>query len=142
MLDVDQLGDLVPDLAERTTYACGPGALLDALEAHHERAGLELFTEQFRVSIVEPGDGGSLTFKSGTTVEADGATPLLDVAEAAGVLMPSGCRMGVCFGCVLPLREGTVRDLRNGELTTAAPGDGVIIQTCINAAAGDCHIDH
>jgi stearoyl-CoA 9-desaturase NADPH oxidoreductase len=142
MLDVEQLADLVPDLAERTTYACGPGGLLDALEAHHERAGLQLFTEQFRVSFVEPGVGGSLTFDSGATVEADGATPILDAAEAAGVLMPSGCRMGVCFGCVVPLREGVVRDLRNGEITTAAPGDGVLIQTCINAAAGDCHIDN
>jgi hypothetical protein len=35
-----------------------------------------------------------------------------------------------------------VRDLRNGEVTVAAPGDGVIIQTCINAAAGPCDIDH
>jgi ferredoxin-NADP reductase len=142
VLDVNDLTDLVPDLAERATYACGPAGLLDAIEAHHAAAGLELFTEQFRVSMVEPGDGGSLSFNSGTTVEADGATPILDVAEAAGVLMPSGCRMGVCFGCVLPLREGTVRDLRNGQITTAAPGDGVIIQTCINAAAGDCHLDH
>lgn len=143
LLDVNELGTLVPDFAERTTYACGPAGLLDALEAHHQAAGLELFTEQFRVSMVEPGDGGSLHFlRDGTTVEADGARPILDVAEDAGVLMPSGCRMGVCYGCVLPLREGAVRDLRNGEITTAAPGDGVLIQTCINAAAGPCAIDH
>ena len=32
--------------------------------------------------------------------------PILDAAEDAGVLMPSGCRMGICYGCVLPLREG------------------------------------
>ncbi len=57
------------------------------------------------------------------------------------MLMPSGCRMGVCFGCVLPLKEGSVRDLRNGEVTTAEPGDGVKIQTCITAAAGPCHLD-
>ena len=50
--------------------------------------------------------------------------------------MPSGCRMGICYGCVLPLREGSVRDLRTGEVTTAVEGDGVRIQTCINAAAG------
>ena len=62
--------------------------------------------------------------------------------EDAGLLMPSGCRMGICYGCVLPLREGAVRDLRNGELTTAAPGDGVLIQTCVSAAAGACDIDH
>ncbi|MEZ5193044.1 MAG: 2Fe-2S iron-sulfur cluster-binding protein [Nocardioides sp.] len=67
---------------------------------------------------------------------------MLDVAEEAGVRMPSGCRMGICFGCVLPLREGAVRDLRNGAVTTAAEGDGVVVQTCINAAAGACVFDH
>ena len=55
--------------------------------------------------------------------------------------MPSGCRMGICFGCVVPLRQGAVRDLRDGEITTAAPGDGVVIQTCISAAAGACEIE-
>lgn len=142
ILDVDRLTDLVPDLAERTTLACGPAGLLDALEAHHAQRGLPLFTEQFRLSTVEPGEGGTARFTaSGVTVEADGATPILDAGEAAGVLMPSGCRMGICFGCVVPLREGAVRDLRNGEVTTAAPGDGVKIQTCVSALAGPCDID-
>jgi stearoyl-CoA 9-desaturase NADPH oxidoreductase len=142
-LDVDDLADLVPDLQERTTFACGPAGLLDALEAHHARHGLELVTEQFRVATVQAGEGGTVRFaRSGTTVEADGATPILVAAEDAGVLMPSGCRMGICFGCVLPMREGAVRDLRNGEITTAAPGDGVVIQTCISAAAGTCDLEH
>ena len=143
ILDVADLATLVPDLEERTTFACGPAGLLDAVERHHAERDLPLFTEQFRTARVVAGEGGTISFdRTGTTVEADGATPILDAAEEAGVLMPSGCRMGICYGCVLPLREGTVRDLRNGELTTAAPGDGVIIQTCINAAAGACDIDH
>ncbi|MGZ4496697.1 MAG: ferredoxin reductase [Nocardioides sp.] len=143
MLDVDDLATIVPDLAERTTYACGPVGLLDALEAHHGERDLPLHIERFRTAVVVTGEGGTLSFtRSGTSLEADGSTPILDAAEAAGVLMPSGCRMGVCFGCVLPLREGAVRDLRNGQLTVAAPGDGVIIQTCISAAAGACEIDH
>ncbi|MET1058728.1 MAG: ferredoxin reductase [Nocardioides sp.] len=146
-LDVADLATLVPDLAERTTYACGPHGLLDALEAFHAEQGVPLFTEQFRTTRVAAGDGGTVTFnKNGTVVEADGATPILDAAEDAGVLMPSGCRMGICFGCVLPLREGVVRDLRNGEVTavSAAESDngGVLIQTCISAAAGPCDIDH
>ncbi len=142
VLDVGSLEELVPDLAERTTLACGPAGLLEALEAHHADRGLPLMTEQFRVATVVAGEGGSVTFsKSGTTVDADGSTPLLDAGESAGVLMPSGCRMGICFGCVVPLREGAVRDLRNGELTTAVEGDGVRIQTCISAAAGACDID-
>lgn len=142
VLDVDRLGDLVDDLAARTTYACGPGALLDALAEHHAARDLPLFVEQFRVTYVEPGEGGTVQFTStDTVVDADGSTPILDVAEAAGVLMPSGCRMGICYGCVLPMREGSVRDLRNGEVTTAT-GDPVMIQTCINATAGACHLDH
>lgn len=146
ILDVADLAVLVPDLAARVTYACGPAGLLDALEAHHEREGITLFTERFRAAFIEAGDGGSLTFADGFTVDADGGTPILDVAESAGVLMPSGCRMGVCFRCVLPLTEGSVRDLRNGAVTTVdpitSPRDGVPIQTCVNAAAGACRLAH
>src|SRR3954466_78515 len=50
VLDLDDLDALVPDLAERTTFACGPGGLLDAVSAHHEERGLALFTEQFRAT--------------------------------------------------------------------------------------------
>ncbi len=148
VLDVAELDALVPDLAERRTFACGPSGLLDALEAHHDAAGLELFTEQFRPALLaEAGEGGTVTMTTaGVTFEADGATPILDAAEEAGVLMPSGCRMGICMGCVIPLREGSVRDLRNGAITTAVPEEsdrgGVPIQTCINAAAGLCRIEH
>lgn len=143
LLDVADLDSIVPDLAARTTYACGPVGLLDALEEHHNDRRLPLHVERFRTAVVATGSGGTVTFaQSGATVDADGSTPILDAAEDAGVLMPSGCRMGVCFGCVLPLREGAVRDLRNGQLTVAALGDGVKIQTCINAAAGACDIDH
>ena len=143
VLDVADLASLVPDLEERTTYACGPAGLLEALGAHHEERGLPLQTEQFRVATLVTGEGGSITLtKAGIEFEATGDRPILDQAEEAGALMPSGCRMGVCFGCVLPLREGVVRDLRSGDLTTAVEGDGVNIQTCINAAAGPCRIDN
>ena len=88
------------------------------------------------------GEGGTVTFtRQGAVVEADGATPILDVGEDAGVLMPSGCRMGICFGCVVPLKQGVVRDLRDGQLTIAAEGDSIHIQTCASAVAGSCEID-
>ena len=92
--------------------------------------------------MITAGEGGTVTFtKSDTAVTAAGAQSLLDAGEAAGVLMPSGCRMGICYGCVAPLRQGAVRDLRTGEVTTAAPGDNVAIQTCVSATAGACAID-
>lgn len=143
VLDVADLASFVPDLEERVTLACGPGGLLDALEAHHAERGLTLLTEQFRLTTLVTGEGGTVSFtENGTSFEATGDKPILEQAEEAGVLMPSGCRMGVCFGCVLPLREGVVRDLRSGDITSAVEGDGVNIQTCINAAAGPCRIDH
>jgi ferredoxin-NADP reductase len=145
MLDAPAIAELVHDLHERSTWACGPVGMLEALEEHWQNAGLadRLYTERFRPTVLVTGEGGTVSFtRNGTTFEADGATPILDAAEEAGVLMPSGCRMGICYGCVLPLREGAVRDLRNGELTVAAPGDGVLIQTCVSAAAGTCDIDH
>lgn len=144
MLDVATLHQLVDDLADRQTWACGPAGMLDALETRWAADGIadRLHTERFRPIIITEGDGGEVTFsKSGARVDAGSAETLLDAGEAAGVLMPSGCRMGVCFGCVVPLRQGAVRDLRTGDVTSAAPGDNVQIQTCVSAAAGACDID-
>lgn len=144
LLDVSELADLVPDHLDRETWACGPVGMLDAVEGYWASQGIvdRLHTERFRPTVISPGEGGTVTFaRAGVTVEADGATPILDAGEEAGVLMPSGCRMGICFGCVVPLRQGAVRDLRNGDLTTAVPGDGVLIQTCVSAAAGTCDIE-
>lgn len=145
-LDIARLGELVPDWAERETWACGPAGLLDAAEEHWTTHGVQerLHTERFRPSVVAgdsgSGGGGEVTFSAtGKTVDADGATALLDIGEEAGVLMPSGCRMGICFACVTPLKAGAVRDLRTGEITEAEPG--VLIQTCVSAAAGPCDIE-
>jgi stearoyl-CoA 9-desaturase NADPH oxidoreductase len=143
-LDVGQLHHLVPDLAQRETWACGPAGLLAALEQHFAANDLldQLHIERFRPLVIEPGEGGTVTFLgTGRGIETDGATSLLDAGEDAGVLMPSGCRMGICFGCVVPLRSGAVRDLRTGEVTVAATGDAVRVQTCINAAAAACELD-
>lgn len=141
-LDMTRLPELVSDLTGRHTWACGPADMLDAIEKHWAAAGMadRLHVERFRSETVVTGEGGTVSFTStGTVIEAAGDQSLLNAGEAAGVLMPSGCRMGVCFGCVAPLRRGAVRDLRNGALTTA--GDGVVVQTCISGAAGDCDIE-
>lgn len=142
-----QLDSSVPDWRERHAFACGPTAMLDALQEHYEAAGLAdlLHTERFRARLAATGEGGEVTFAAtGLTVSADGATPLLDAGEAAGVLMPSGCRMGICYGCSSTLLEGSVRDLRTGAVTTVDPVQdpaGQKIQTCVSAAAGACHLD-
>ncbi|CAN5139940.1 NADPH oxidoreductase [soil metagenome] len=147
MLSVDQICDLVDDVEDRVTYACGPAGLLDALAGHHHERGLALQTERFRVDRVDldgaVGGTVTLTTAAGTTeLDVPGDTPILDLAEAAGVLVPSGCRMGICMTCKIPMTDGSVRDLRNGEVTTVIAGetDPVLIQTCISAAAGGCSL--
>jgi stearoyl-CoA 9-desaturase NADPH oxidoreductase len=142
MLDLADLDHICPDWRERETWACGPGPMLDAITEHFEAAGLEdrLHLERFSLQLGgEGGEGGTITFRtSGRTIDADGATTVLEAGEEAGVGMPYGCRMGICHTCTLTLVSGTVRDLRNGE-EYDQPNEQV--QTCVTAAVGDCTLD-
>jgi ferredoxin-NADP reductase len=137
-LDFAALDDIVRDWAQRPTWACGPTAMLDSIEKAWTDAGLQdnLHTERFVIARTDKGgEGGTVTFViSDKTVEADGATSLLEAGEKVGIQMPFGCRMGICQSCVLPLESGHVRDFRSGT----EHGAGDRIQTCISAASGDC----
>ncbi len=142
MLDLGDLDQICPDWRERETYACGPGPMLDAIAGHFEENDLEeqLHLERFSLELGgEGGEGGTITFQnSGKSVEADGATTVLEAGEEAGVGMPYGCRMGICHTCTLTLLSGKVRDLRNGD-EYDSPNEPV--QTCITAAVGECTLD-
>jgi ferredoxin-NADP reductase len=142
-----QLGALCPDWRDREAWACGPAGLLDALTDHYEAAGLSqrLHVERFHArhaklpAGAEGTAGGRVRLRrSGVEVDADGRTPLLHVAEKAGVDAPHGCRMGVCHTCDATLVGGCARDLRTGALIDEP---GARIQPCVCAAAGDLEID-
>lgn len=137
------IAGLCPDWAERDTWACGPSGMLDGLAEHWRAAGIEdrLRVERFRPALAAGtgGEGGRVRFtESGVETDAGGSTPLLDAGERAGALLPSGCRMGICYSCVGRLRAGRVRDLRTGEVHGE---EGEIVQTCVSAAAGPVDIE-
>lgn len=134
------LPDLVADIATRQAAVCGPAGLIDDVLGFYASQGWATPTyERFETPQLAAGQGGTVTFaRSGVVTEATAS--LLETGEASGVLMPSGCRMGICYGCVIPLTEGSVRDLRDGTVTTA-DHEPVLIQTCINSAAGLCALD-
>jgi ferredoxin-NADP reductase len=141
ILDLADLDDLCPDWRERETWACGPSPMLDAAEEHWTDADIEdqLHLERFTLEMGGDAEGGTITFRnSNKTVEADGATTILEAGEEAGIGMPYGCRMGICHTCTITLVEGKVKDLRNGE-EYSQPNEQV--QTCITAAMGDCTWD-
>ena len=145
-LDLSSTTDLdaiVSDWRDRAAYVCGPAGMLDASTAlwqEHQVPG-QLTVERFAPVLLPGagGEGGLVTFEtSDKEVEVDGYTPLLEAGEDAGVVMPSGCRMGICHSCVTPLLAGQVRDLRTGEVH----GDpGQLIQTCVSGAAGPVHLE-
>ncbi|MFW0792243.1 ferredoxin reductase [Gordonia sp. CPCC 205515] len=135
------LADLVPDWRDRQTWACGPSGFLDALHHMYVDGGVgeHLHIERFALERGATGaQGGTVTFtKADRSIEVDGATTLLEAGEEAGVIMPFGCRMGICQSCVVMLDRGAVRDLRSGVEHV----EGERIQTCVSAAAGDCTLD-
>lgn len=137
-LKPQQITELCPDWRMRRTWACGPEALLDAIEEHWENEGVadQLHTERFAASLEGEGQGGHVVFeKSGIEVDIDGATTLMEAGENAGIDVPAGCRMGICHTCVVPLRSGTVRDLRNGAQQQGH--EGAKVQTCITGVEGE-----
>jgi ferredoxin-NADP reductase len=140
ILDVKKLEKACPDWRERQTWVCGPAPMLEAAEKHWQKArlGKALHVERFSAALTASAEGGHVTFSvSGKEVDLDGATTLMEAGEAEGIQMPFGCRMGICHTCVLPLKKGVVKDLRNGAEYT----ENQKIQTCVTAAAGDCVIE-
>ncbi len=137
ILDVDRLAEVCPDWKTREAWVCGPAPMLAAAERRWESACLtrRLHLERFSAVFTTSAEGGRVTFAaSEKAVEVDGATTLLQAGEAAGIRMPFGCRMGICHTCIVPLKQGTVKDLRNGT----EYHENADVQTCITAAAGDC----
>lgn len=143
-LTADRLDGLCPDWRDREAWACGPRPLVDAVTAIWENAPrpptAPLHVERF-TPLATPLDGvdGTVTFTvSGRSVASDGSSTVLDLAEAAGLSPLSGCRMGVCHRCVVPLESGTVRDLRDGR---TVHGPGTHVQICVAAPVGDVGIE-
>jgi stearoyl-CoA 9-desaturase NADPH oxidoreductase len=136
----EHLDELCPDWRERTTFASGPGELLDTLSERYERDGDcdRLLMERFQPVIGgegAEGEGGTIRFtESGVEATADGGTPILVAGEEAGAELPFGCRMGICHTCVGKLCSGRIRDLRSGEVKGS---EGEMVRTCIHAPEGE-----
>lgn len=54
------------------------------------------------------------------TIEAEVGEPLLDVAERAGVFIPTGCLMGSCHACSVEVEGG---DIIRACITAVPPGN-------------------
>lgn len=144
-ITADDIASACPDWKERQTYASGPGELLDQIKEYWDGADAQdlLHVERFQPKVGgsdSGGDGGTIRFpRRDIEAESPAGTPILEAGEEAGIDMPFGCRMGVCHTCVLRVREGSVRDLRTGDVQKLS---NEMVRTCINAAEGPVVLDH
>jgi ferredoxin-NADP reductase/fatty acid desaturase len=136
------LADLVPDAADRETFACAPAGLVDSLRgdlADLAQAPERFHTESFAPpELRRPADDGSryvITFaRTGREVEVDGTTTLLEAANRVGIRIPTGCRSGLCRACVTPKLSGA----------TQREGDGTFMEritVCDSLACSDIELD-
>ena len=133
-----RLAELVPDWTAREAWACGPATLLASVTEVFADRPHALHVERFRAALaVLPNAAGGVVQFGGIKTRADGRTPLLRIAEDAGLSPPHGCRMGICHSCDSTLVSGCVRDLRTGATITEP---GAQIQICVCAAAGDLEV--
>ncbi len=135
---------LIPADTIDTAFVCGPGAMIDEVEAALREAGVaaeRIHLERFGIPgavpehHAEPGDASEAT----VTLIADGLRrdmafraedpSILDVALAAGMDLPYSCKGGVCCTCRAKVLEGRVRMDENHTLEQADIDDGYVL-TC------------
>jgi ferredoxin-NADP reductase len=135
------LAQTVPDLAERSTWMCGPTGFMDVISSYWEAqsVGAPLFSERFVGAPIlpstAPGTPVAVSFaNTGTTFTTQGVDPLLVQAERAGLTPKHGCRIGICRSCQCVKTSGTVENLQTGEVSSA-PNE--LVRLCISTARSD-----
>ncbi|MEO7734871.1 MAG: ferredoxin reductase [Kofleriaceae bacterium] len=152
-LDRAALAGLVPDLADREIYVCGPAGLMDVVTAaagdanaghrvHHERfvaAPIAGAAKAAAEAMIEATAEATIELRrAGTQVVARGPGSLLAQLERAGQQPAYGCRMGICNTCRCRKRTGTVEDLLTGAVSSEPDQD---IRLCVSIARSDLALD-
>ncbi len=144
--DEAHFAELVPDFAERSTFLCGPGPLMDRAAVLWESLGAsdllerERFTPALRLvpPVASPNGVQVRLARSERAVVAKGEGSLLEQLERAGERPAHGCRIGICHTCKCRKQSGTVQNLVTGEVSSEADQE---IQLCISLPRSDLELD-
>ncbi|MDT9700680.1 PDR/VanB family oxidoreductase [Streptomyces sp. P17] len=138
--DETGLLDLAPvleDLPDGTlVYCCGPGPLLDAVEALSPAGSLHI--ERFQPKEQPAGTDGEFEVvlaRSGRTLTVPPGVSVLDSVRAAGVEVLYSCTEGTCGTCETDVVEG-VPDHRDSVLTDAEREAGETMLICVSRCRG------
>lgn len=129
---------VLDDVPEGTlVYCCGPGPLLDAVEARC-RSGV-LRVERFQPKVQEEGEDREFEVElaqSGITVTVAPGVSVLAAVQAAGVDALYSCEEGTCGTCETDVVEG-VPDHRDSVLTKEEQEAGETMLICVSRCRGE-----
>lgn len=146
---------LVPDVASRPAFVCGPDAMAAAARDVLINLGVpanRITLESFTPAAATPAQDNSPDVPDGivtatvTFARSDVSSPLpwrktvLDVAESIGVPIDYQCRSGICGTCRCKLLSGHVTMPVRDALTDADEANGYIL-ACQAHATEDITID-
>lgn len=137
-LDAAVLATLVPDVAGREVYVCGPAGLRELVRTvAGDRVHEEAFTAP--VSWV-PAPQETATRSAqlrGRKVSLVGRGTVLEQLERAGEQPAYGCRIGVCHTCRCTKKTGAVLDLTTGRVSNEPDEE---IRLCVSIARSDLEL--
>jgi ferredoxin-NADP reductase len=134
LLDLASVLDALPE--GTLVYCCGPGPLLDAVEARCPAAALHV--ERFQPKAQET--GGDTEFevelaRSGRTLTVPADVSVLDTVRAAGVEVLFSCTEGTCGTCETDVLDGTP-DHRDSVLSDEEREAGETMLICVSRCRG------
>ncbi|MET1047549.1 MAG: 2Fe-2S iron-sulfur cluster-binding protein [Hyphomicrobium sp.] len=157
-LTLPLLTSIVPDLAEREIFCCGPDPFManaramlkdagfDVARYHEESFSFEQLTsveqaESLGVPGEVKGDHFKIEFtKSGRTIECRADQFILDAARAAGMRLPFSCSKGICGTCKSKKVSGQVVMSHGGGIRQREIDAGMIL-ICCSKPLGDVTIE-
>ncbi|MEC5290015.1 2Fe-2S iron-sulfur cluster-binding protein [Aurantimonas sp. C2-6-R+9] len=80
-----------------------------------------------------------LVNRNGRVLDVSEDQPILDAAEAAGLVLPVACRYGGCITCAARLISGKVRQPKGTALNRRQSAAGYIL-LCVARPRSDCVI--
>ncbi|WP_329222548.1 PDR/VanB family oxidoreductase [Streptomyces sp. NBC_01485] len=131
------LGSVLDALPEGTlVYCCGPGPLLDAVEARCPSGALHV--ERFQAKEQPVGEDGEFEVElaqSGRTLTVVPGVSVLDTVRASGVEVLFSCTEGTCGTCETDVLEGTP-DHRDSVLSDEEREAGETMMICVSRCKG------
>lgn len=156
VIDRRMMALMVPDLARREVFCCGPAGFMAAIGRIFDAEGGEaahFHTESFGApktvqdqDAPAPVSDGASPAPAGPVLTFDGrmiptvtGTTVLAAARAGGIVIPTGCQEGMCGTCRVRKLHGEVEMTHKGGITSREERQGYIL-ACCSRLKGDVEV--